>query len=87
VGAQWGVKRCAHLRSFPFVRDQLGRRQGADVDTGRLFDAREASACIGEFIGVSAVFKRQSAQMIHIRVSRIDLTELLPNRAGLLRTT
>ena len=42
---------------------------------------------ISELIGVRGVSKGQSTDMIHIRVSRIDLLELAPNLAGLLRAT
>jgi hypothetical protein len=39
---------------------------------------------IGELIGVRGVFKRKSANMAHIRVSRIDLLKLAPNPPGLV---
>jgi hypothetical protein len=42
---------------------------------------------ISELIGVRGVSKGQSTDMIHIRVSRIDLLELAPNLASLLRAT
>ena len=41
---------------------------------------------ISELIGVRGVSKRQSTDMIHIRVSRIDLLKLAPNTAGLVQT-
>ena len=40
-----------------------------------------------ELIGVRGVFERQSSDMIHVRVSRIDLLEFAPNPARLFQTT
>jgi hypothetical protein len=39
----------------------------------RLFRQTRFAQAIGEFIGVGGVSKRQSAKMICVRVSRIDL--------------
>ena len=51
-----------------------------------LYQARLAQA-FGKFIGFSGVFKRQSAKMIRVGVSWIDLLKLAPDLPGFLRAT
>jgi hypothetical protein len=41
----------------------------------------------GELIGVGRISKRQPTEMIHVRVSWIDLNKLAPNLAGLVEAT
>src|ERR1019366_8010567 len=53
----------------------------------RLLRQTRLAQAFGELIGVRGISKRQSTDVIQIRVSRIDLLELAPNLAGFLQAT
>ncbi len=80
---QSDIVRYGSARSRSWRPDHIGNR----ICRERLLRQARFAQAIGDLLGVRGVPEWQSADMIHVGVSRIDFLELAPNPAGLVQMT